>query len=55
MLECVCVFVYLSVFLCVRSPISHHTFVKWPIVIKLYMEVAGYNICIVEKYHGNRS
>ena len=46
----------LCMHMCVRSPISHCNFVKCePIVTKLYMGVAGYDICIVEYYHGNRS
>ena len=37
-------------------PISDYNFVKCePILIKLDMEVAGSDTCIVEKYHANRS
>ena len=45
-----CLYVYVSVLLCVRSPMSHYNSVKClPIVAKLDMEVAGYDTCIVEK------
>ena len=27
----------------------------WPIVIQPYMMIVGYDICIVDTYHGNRS
>ena len=39
--------------LCVRSPISHHNKVQCGLIVtKRYMEIAGCDICIVEKYHG---
>ena len=35
---------------------TRETFVKYgPIVTKLDMEVAGYDTCIIDKYHENRS
>ena len=38
------------------SAIYHTNFVRcWSIATKLDMQVAGYDICIVEKYHGHRS
>ena len=52
----VCLYVCWSVYLCVRSPISHYNFVKCgPIATKRDMEVAGYDTCIVEQYNGHRS
>ena len=49
-------FFSVSVYMCVRNPISHHNFVKCgPILTKCHTELAGYDTCIVEKYHGNRS
>ena len=51
----VCLSVCVSVYLCVRSPLSHYNFVKCgSIATKLDVEVAGYT-CIIKKYHGNRS
>ena len=42
--------------MCVRSPISHHNFVKWePIVTRLYMVITEYDISIVYKYRWYRS
>ena len=42
--------------LSVRSPISHHNFAKCGLIVtKRYMEVAGHDTAIVQKYHGNRS
>ena len=49
---------YLSVILAKRGycNISHCNFVICgPIVTKLDLEVAGYDACIVETYHWNRS
>ena len=47
---CVCMCV------CYNSAISHNNFVKCgPIVTQLFTEVAGYDICIVNTYHGNKS
>ena len=42
----VCLCVSVCVYMWVRSPLSHCNVVKYgPIVTKLYMEVAGYDIC----------
>ena len=62
MLVGVCMSVFMSVcaFVCVymdvRSPIPRYDFVKCePIATNLDIEVAGYDICMVEIYHGNMS
>ena len=48
---CGCVCVYM----CVRSHISHHNFVRCcPILTKRYMEITSYRICIYVKYHEYR-
>ena len=51
-LVCMCVCVCVSV--CPQPYITNYNFVKRGPIAKLYMEVAGYDVCIVEKYHGNR-
>ena len=58
---CVCAYVHACVCLCVgvrvlclfvRSLISRHNFAKFGLIItKHYMEIPGYDICIVQKYH----
>ena len=50
---CVHVCVCVRACVCVSAAISINNFVKcWPIVTKLYMKIAGYDICIVKKYQG---
>ena len=49
---CLSVCLYVIMYRCVSSPISHHSFVKWdPIVTTLnYMEISGYFMWFLEKY-----
>ena len=51
--EVMCVCICVCVCLCVCSHISAYE--CGSIVTKLYIEIAGYDICIVKKYGGHRS